>query len=506
VIALLAVFIGADISTITLSGDVTTDGGDYVVVPFEVPAGTVEMEITHSDNSDNDILDWGVWQPDGAMRGWGGGNTENAIIGVETSSRSYLPGAIEAGTWELDVGKAKILSPSVHWTASITFRDAPTLAVETRTPWTPVTLESGPRWYKGDFHVHSRQSGDATATFDEIVTLARSRGLDFVALSDHNTVAHVDLVAAYQGGVSDFLFMRAVEVTTYGGHGNAVGIGDYVDHHIGLDGRAAAGIVADVVGQGGIFSVNHPLLDVGDLCIGCVWSHADTPWDQVTALEIQTGNYEFGVLAFTGQVIEMWDDLHDDDHRLTAIGGSDDHRAGQSTGMFSSPLGSPCTLVYADQLSEAAILEAVRSGRVIVNLRGPDDPLVELSLTSDHGGNAAIGETIAADRATLEAHVVGGMGTELEIHRNGTKVDEVVVASQDWTQSFPYTIDPGGDRFRAELTTGSDPIVVTNHIYATWVVAEMPKSEGCGCQLGARPSPGGLILLAMLLLRLRSGS
>ena len=84
------------ISTAHLEADVTAAGGDFVDVAFEVPVGTAEIRISHTDGDPDVILDFGVWSPEG-FRGWGGGNTEDVIIGVAQSSRSYLPGAITAG-------------------------------------------------------------------------------------------------------------------------------------------------------------------------------------------------------------------------------------------------------------------------------------------------------------------------------------------------------------------------------------------------------------------------
>jgi hypothetical protein len=75
-------------------------------VPFDVPAGTAEIQIDHTDGSDAVILDWGVWAPDG-FRGWGGGLTAPVVIGTGASSRGYVPGPLAAGTWTLVIGKAK---------------------------------------------------------------------------------------------------------------------------------------------------------------------------------------------------------------------------------------------------------------------------------------------------------------------------------------------------------------------------------------------------------------
>ena len=85
----------AVISTLHLTGAVPVEGGDYLLVPFTVPAGTVELELAHADGSDSQILDWGIWSPEG-FRGWGGGLTDAAVVGVAESSRGYLRGADHA--------------------------------------------------------------------------------------------------------------------------------------------------------------------------------------------------------------------------------------------------------------------------------------------------------------------------------------------------------------------------------------------------------------------------
>jgi hypothetical protein len=472
------------LSTMHYEGDVTAAGGDYVDVQFTVPAGTVEIQITHTDGSDSVILDWGVWGPEG-FRGWGGGLTDDAIIGVEQSSRSYLPGPITPGTWTVVIGKAKLDPSGGHYSIDVVCRDNATLPVQAKAPFSPVVLSDERRWYKGDFHVHSVQSGDAGATFDQIATLAKSRGLDFVNLSDHNTFSQHALVAAVQPQYSDFLFLRGAEITTYSGHGNSVGTNAYVDHRLGYNGRTIAGIVDDVAAQGGVFIVNHPVLDLGSECIGCSWQHTeDTPWDKVAAMELITGNFEIGVLAFVPRVITMWDSLLAQGHRIAVVGGSDDHRAGTDTGSTASPIGSPTTLVLADNLSEAAIVDAVRKGRTIVQLSGPDDPLVEFKI-----GDAEIGDEVTG-LATVEANVrvVGGNGTLAQLWRDGAKLEQRPVSGDDVSLTFSDT--PGAERrrYRVELINDvSQRVVVTSHIYVDGVA-----DEGCGCRSSG--NAGGLVM------------
>jgi Na+/proline symporter len=62
------------------------------------------------------------------------------------------------------------------------------------------------------------------------------------------------------------------------------------------------------------------------------------------------------------------------------------------------------TLVLADNLSEAAIVDAIRRGRTMVQLRGPDDPFVEMKI-----GDAEVGDMISTpEHVDVRVHVVGG--------------------------------------------------------------------------------------------------
>jgi uncharacterized protein (TIGR03382 family) len=487
------------LSTLTLDGEVVDDGSDYAVVEFEVPAGVAEIEVEHTALGTGDVLDWGLWGPDG-FRGWGGGLTDNAIAGVQESTRGYVTGPIASGTWQVVIGTAKIEQYPAPYELRVTLRDAETQTPRPRAVFEPVVVESGARWYRGDFHVHSSESGDATATLDEIETLLRERGLDFAALSDHNTVSQHSLQAAFQAGLDDLLLIRGAEITTYGGHANGFGIESYVDHRIGFQGRDSAGIVADVNAQGGALSINHPMLGLGDLCIGCEWAHDDTPYQDVHAFEIHTGSFEATVGLFSVRAIDRWDELLDQGYRLTAIGGSDDHRAGMDTGTNASPIGSPTTLVWADELSEAAILDGVRAGRAIVQLRGPDDPIVELTVTAGDD-TAVIGDTLTAGSVDVAARVYGGSGLELGIYRNGEGIEAVAVDSEDFAYTWSFDTAESGDRYRVQVLLGSLPVVVTNHV---WVDYAPRGSGGGGCSTGGRtgaPAALLLLLLAVALLR-----
>ena len=234
---------------LVLDADIPAGTARYFAVPFAVPDGTREIEVRHDDGSAANILDWGLADPT-RFRGWGGGNTEAAIVTADAASRSYLPGAIPAGQWLLLIGQAKVVDSPAHYHVEIYLRTTPTLAAQPqRRPYADApALSTGPRWYAGDFHVHSRESGDATPTADAVATFARGRGLDFVELSEHNTVSDLDLLADAQSRHPDLLFVPGIEVTTYSGHANAIGATRWVDFRVGsADPAVTIGNITDAI-------------------------------------------------------------------------------------------------------------------------------------------------------------------------------------------------------------------------------------------------------------------
>ena len=204
-------------------------------------------------------------------------------------------------------------------------------------------------------------------------------------------------------------------------------------------------------------------------------------------MELITGNYDIGVSAFVPRVLDLWDMLEDQGFRIAGIGGSDDHTAGMNEGPAGSSIGSPTTLVLADNLSEAAIIDAIKHGRTIVNLRGPDDPVVEFTAHGKGGATAQIGDDVSGvAEATFDIHITGASGDFIDLIRDGQKVQHVAVTSDD----FKHTLTDGTagpHRYRVQLIDATNqPVVITSHIYV-----DATGAAGCGCNGGG--DPGGVL-------------
>lgn len=480
---------------LVLEGALPESGPDFVLIPFQVPAGTVEVEVRHPVQQSENILDYGLADPRG-FRGWGGGNVEPIVVGERAASRSYLARPLEAGTWNVVIGKAKVVSAPARYRLEVELRTVATLAPQpdrAQTAWTPgAALEPTTRWYAGDLHVHSRESGDAAPTLDAIATFARGRGLDFVELSDHNTVSQLDFMTAAQARHPALLFVPGVEFTTYAGHLNGIGATRSVDHRFGIEGATFDAAVASFAEQKAVLSINHPVLDLGQLCIGCAWRQK-LPATSVGAVEIGTGGWDKTGVLFGAQALAFWDRQLAQGSHAAAVGGSDDHSGGRGTGTFDSPIGNPTTMVFAKSLSVDAVVSAIREGRTVVKLQGPADPMVELVV-----GNARIGDTVKSAQSTLTATVTGGRGQTLKLLENGVAKETVEVTEDPFVFTREVTSPPSGEsRWRGEVWVDGAPRTVSSHL---WFTQPEPMKPGCGCSgLDAAP----LVVLALLLLRRR---
>ncbi len=472
-------------------GVVGADGPDHIRVPFEVPEGVVEVQVVHETTTEGDVLDWGLDDPAG-FRGWGGGNGEDAIVGVEAASRSYVPGPIPAGTWSVIIGRAKLRSAEAGYRIQITLRTAdegPTLPPQPeRRPYADVApLATGWAWYAGDLHVHSRESGDASPSIDAAATAARAAGLDFMVLTEHNTDAHLTLLGDAQTR-TPVLLVPGIEWTSYDGHAGLFGATAWVNHRVGLDGWTAEDAFSVARGRGALPVVNHPSLDLGDLCIGCAW---DQPVDPagVAAIEVLTGGWASVSRVAYGPNVALWESWLDAGARVAAVGGSDDHAAGEGSGPTYSPIGSPTTRLFARALSVPALREALAAGRTMVQLQGAADPLLRLEADGDPLDGSDV-----SDALPWTATVEGGDGLTLQWIVDGAVARSVPVVGAAFVDVQSFDAPASGLRVRLLLVDGDTPRVLTGYRWLADAATAPPVSEpGCGCAAARGVGFGALV-------------
>jgi MYXO-CTERM domain-containing protein len=276
------------------------------------------------------------------------------------------------------------------------------------------------------------------------------------------------------------LIVPGVEWTTYAGHANALGATEWVDHKIGVEGVTAAGAIQAYHDQGALFSINHPTVLGGNVCIGCPWE-IDVDPTTIDGVEVKSGIWA---------AIDYWEQMCAEGSHAAAIGGSDDHSGGQATGALDSPIGTPTTMVFAEQLSIDAILEGVRSGRTVVKINGIDGPMLETELSGER-----VGDTVFADTATLSVVVTNGERQTLQVIKNGAEIESVTVSDDPFEHQTSVTApSEGGDRYRHQLVIGKAAQAVGSYV---WLRAGDSES-GCNCRVATSSDEDTAFLWAAL--------
>jgi PHP domain len=361
-------------------------------LPVEVGPGTAGLRVElEYEQAGGTVLDLGCLGPDG-FRGWSGSARESFVITGEAATPGYLPGEIEAGTWQVMIGVHRVPPEGVRYrvTAETTRLSAGLLPPASPAPRAPrdrpsrrdLPASSGRRWLAGDLHAHTVHS-DGVLTVPELAVLAVERGLDFIAVTDHNTVSHhAELAdAAKRYGIT---LLPGQEVTTDGGHAGALGDVGWIDFRREPDDWLEA-----TEAGGGLLSVNHPIAGPVSwvrpmrrrppLVEVWHWSWLDKRWTTPLAWWL------------------AWDTT------AIPVGGSDYHRAGSD-----APPGHPTTWVECTGDGPGGVLDGLRAGRVAISAER-DGPV----LLRRDGGLIAVGAdgmTLAGPRGPC-ARVRGDLAT-----------------------------------------------------------------------------------------------
>ncbi len=464
---------------LVLQGVVThAQNQTYIQVPFHIPSKVFRLTVTfHYTGKDQGTrFDLGIFDPNG-FRGASGGNKSSFTISKTDATPSYLPGPIVPGRWYLLIAVPNI-RPNVisHYTADIFFETTPVIQSFSNGP-----LRTGPAWYRGDLHMHTGHSDGTCPSQDGkpvpcpvFVTAeaAVRRGLDFIAVTDHNTISQYDALRELQPYFDQLLFIPGREITTFQGHANVFGITRFVDYRIGTHDVPSMNTIAQQVHRlGGIISINHPNAPTGEICLGCGW-HPNPPADLhlFSAIEAVNGGALHG--PYSG--VSFWEQQLSDGYQIPAIGGSDNHHGAWPVSHPDS-VGIPTTVVYAQDLSVPAILDGIRYGHVFIDLTGSHDRMLEMTAAAAQKA-VMMGDTLRASGGSpvqITVHVVGCSGWTLKLSDNGhdnSALPARVLSQQDVTLQFHWPSDGKQHWLLPQVeTTDGELEMLGNPIYVNYL-------------------------------------
>lgn len=412
----------------------------YVYLPFELPEGTTRLSVRYRYDEGN-IIDLGLLDPHieqedfpaaRGFRGWSGGARDSFFVTEREATPGYLAGELFPGRWFIMFGLYKVQPQGCDYRVEITFEDE--ARAETAPRATPKGTHKPAGWYRGDLHAHTHHS-DAKGSLCDLVRAAEARGLEFLAVTDHNTVSHHRALLDVD---TSLLLIPGQEVTTRRGHANIWGETGWIDFRIRGDDDIHA-MIDWVHARGGVFSLNHPKNT------GHNWEYS-VP-QGFDGLEVWQSAWAYR----NWESVALADALLRQGRRFAFVGGSDRHQPGwPDTDPPFLQVGTPTTWLYLEAWTAEAAVAALRSGRTCIS-EGPAGPCIELSVADTlMGGSVSSADVMQPVMAT----VTNAAGGTLRYQAQGGVVRRVVVPSDTFSDSWLW--QPEGRFLRAEVVASSE--------------------------------------------------
>jgi hypothetical protein len=384
----------------------------FEYTPARVPGGLNALHLS--------LFDPHGFRGAGHRRGDRHESTESYTIALHQfgATPGYLAGPLPLGEWSVVIDSHMILPDApISYQLVIDSSSEPIGAAAPATVVPARPALRGPGWYRGDLHAHTVHSDGAWQIHDLLVA-AGAYGLDFVTLSDHNTVS--GLAEFARQAPPDLLTIGGIELTTYRGHALALGLREWVDWRVRPGERSMPQIAAEVEAADGLFIIAHPM-SVGDpICTGCDWRYSDMMPGPARLLEVWNGG-EWTSESNNEDALALWYVWLNQGHRLVATAGTDAH------GQAPSGVRPGFNNVYAEVFSESGILRAIAQGHVFLS----DGPQLELSAQTANGVTAIMGDILPAERATISARWDGCNPSDLvRLVVNGQPFTEQIAGTQ----------------------------------------------------------------------------
>ena len=236
----------------------------------------------------------------------------------------------------------------------------------------------------------------------EAVGYCEEQNIDFMFLTEHNLI-HTGFEK------SNTLFIPAVEITLLKGHLLVYGLRNFIDcfSYETFDWNYMRNSMKLVKENGGLINIAHPMMVPWD------WRFMETQLSDIDMMEIVNCPNWHTSEEDNRKAIELIDILWDEGFRITGVGGSDNHlRPDEKYDGYIGPslYVDPSTYVYSNGLSESAIFDAIKKGKVYVS-RG-----LKLDIDISSGEKSYLpGDEILEDNFTYKLDIIKNNHEELVV-------------------------------------------------------------------------------------------
>ncbi|WP_455581890.1 CehA/McbA family metallohydrolase [Dysosmobacter sp.] len=405
----------------------------YFERTFSVPEGICRIDIRCeyqrylcaeqegiSRQKEVSVIDLALRDGRGRFLGASGAGKDHIWISGWDSTAGYARTDPDAGEWAIIIGAYHVADGGTEITYTVTFTHEERVLL------------------KGDTHLHTVAS-DGVLSTSQAAEMARTAGLDFLFITDHNGYAHNQLLPES----SNLTLLPGSEWTHYEGHVGMLGVSRPFQSPFCINSPVQVRqLLAEARENGALVVLNHPF------CPNCGWHFGISSggFDLVEAINGGTSP------SANAECIRWWHEQLCQGEHLGIIGGSDYHRPEPGR-----QLGQPATAVYALSRSPREILAALRRGSSYLIL-WPGAPTLWAGAQS-----AILGET-------------AGSGDEISIRLTGLRGEdqirlitdlghETLVCGPDTSALQTVRRFPGAKFVRFEVLRHAALILLSNPIY-----------------------------------------
>lgn len=161
--------------------------------------------------------------------------------------------------------------------------------------------------------------------------------------------------------------------------------------------------------------------------------------------------------------LPFWHARLNEGHRITGVGGSDDHGASTRAG---SAVGIPTTVIASESLSEPGLIAGIRAGSVYIKTRGPEGPDIRFEAPAL---GATMGDAVSLpegqSQVEFRIEVARGHEQRVDVIRNGEPVPGAVAGPIVGAAAAVTVAVARGDWVRINLRDAAGVTVVGNPIY-----------------------------------------
>jgi predicted metal-dependent phosphoesterase TrpH len=185
---------------------------------------------------------------------------------------------------------------------------------------------------KADLHVHTTYSSDSLITPQDLVYYSKKRGLNAVAVTDHNSLEGAYKIAKE----TDFLIIPGMEISSSDGHIVALNISESIPR-----GLSAVESVERIHKAGGIAIACHPFVQFK----GCLRNKVDESFDAIEVINARAFPFKKSVRMAQETAERL---------NLSRVGGTDAH--------YGPQIGCGYTTIEAADPTVESIAEAIVAG------------------------------------------------------------------------------------------------------------------------------------------------